>query len=367
MLGARIVMHVDFDYFFAQVEEREEPKIKDKPVVVCVYSGRGEDSGAVSTANYVAREYGVRSGISIRLAKKRLQDVESIFLPVNHSLYDAVSQRIMNIIHGYADRFEQIGVDEAFLEVTERVSGSFEKARKLAVKIKKKIFAEEKITCSIGIGPNKLIAKIAAGRQKPDGLMMIRPEEVEEFLFRLPVRELVGVGRKTEKALHKLGIRIIGELATSNIDRLTDIFGKTLGIYLHTAALGIDESPVEQRGRAESVSRIVTLKEDTRNLTEIVKQIDELAEDIYSNVMKQGLSFKSVSIVAVMNDFTTLSRSKTFHTPVKNLETVKTTATELLEQLLKDETERFIRRVGVKISGFIDEKGQKELSDFFAT
>jgi len=360
----RIVMHIDFDYFFAQVEERENPTIRDKPVVVCVYSGRSEDSGAVSTANYIARKYGVKSGIPISLAKKKLRDVESVFLPVNHTLYDAVSEKIMKILRSCTDRFEQIGVDEAFLEVTEQVDGSFERARELAEKIKKEIFDKEKITCSIGIGPNKLIAKIAAGRQKPNGLTVVRTEEIERFLSPLPVRKLVGVGAKTEKALHKLGIKTIGELAKQNLDKLTSVFGMTFGAYLHTAALGRDQSQVQQRGRAESISRITTLKENTRDIAEMLKQIQKLAEDVHSKSMQQGLSFKSVSVVVVMEDLKMHSRSKTFQNPTKNLGIIKNTARALLQQLLRDETEGSVRRVGIKIFNLAYDKEQKQLNDF---
>ena len=360
----RIVMHIDFDYFFAQVEERENPTIRDKPVVVCVYSGRSEDSGVVSTANYIARKYGVKSGIPISLAKKKLRDVESVFLPVNHTLYEVVSEKIMKILRSCTDRFEQIGVDEAFLEVTEQVDGSFERARELAEKIKKEIFDKEKITCSIGIGPNKLIAKIAAGRQKPNGLTLVRPEEVDQFLSPLPVRKLVGVGAKTEKALHKLGIKTIGELAKQNLDKLTSVFGMTFGVYLHTASLGRDKSPVQQRGRAESISRITTLKENTRDITEIIKQIDKLAEDVHSKSMQQGLSFKSVSVMVVMEDLKMRGRSKTFQNPTKNLDIIKNTARALLQQLLRDETEGSARRVGIKIFNLAYDKEQKQLNDF---
>lgn len=360
----RIVMHIDIDYFFAQVEERENPAIRDSPVVVCVYSGRSEDSGAVSTANYIARKYGVKSGIPISLAKMKLRDVESVFLPVNHTLYDAVSEKIMNIARGYADRFEQIGVDEAFLEVTEQVDGSFETARGLAAEIKKEILDKEEITCSIGIGPNKLIAKIAAGRQKPDGLTVVRPEEIEQFLSPLPVRKLVGVGAKTEKALHKLGVKTIGELGKQDTDKLTSVFGMTFGVYLHTAALGIDNSPVQQRGRADSVSRIATLKENTRDMAEMMKQIEKLAEDVHAKSMQQGLSFKSVAVVAVMEDLKMRNRSRTFQNRTKNLDIIKNTVRTLLQQLLRDETEKSVRRVGIKIFNLVYDEEQKQLNDF---
>lgn len=357
-------MHVDFDYFFAQVEERRYPSIVSKPIIVCVYSGRSENSGVVSTSNYLARKYGVNSGMSISSAKNRLQDVDAEFLPVDHDLYDVVSRNIMNIIRKYADNFEQAGVDEAFLEVTESVKGSFEKAGEHASKLKKEILTKERITCSIGIGPNKLVAKIAAGTHKPDGLTTVRPNEVQRFLFPLPVRVLVGVGRKTEKTLQELGIFTVGELAASNSGKLISIFGRHTAMYLQRSALGYDDSPVEQRGRADSISRIRTLKEDTRDLMVIRKEIGSLAEDLHSTIIEQGLNFKSVSITAVMNDLNMLSRSKTLANPTENLEILKKTTLELFWQLLKNNTERSVRRAGVKISNFIEAKGQKQLVDY---
>lgn len=357
-------MHIDFDYFFAQVEERENPQIKHKPVVVCVYSGRSGDSGAVSTANYIARKYGVKSGMPIAFAKKRLKDVDAVFLPVNHNLYDAVSERIMNIIRKYADKFEQVGVDEAFLEVTQRVNGNFEKASKLAFEIKTEIFSKEKTTCSIGIGPNKLVAKIAAGRQKPNGVTAVRPEKMQQFLSPLPVREIVGVGRKTETAMQKAGIKTIGELAAFNVSKLIDMFGKSLGIYFHNAALGIDTSPVEQKNRVDSISRIITLKEDTRDINLLAEEIGKLVEDVISSSVEQGFSFKTVSITAVMDDLTFNSRSKTFQNPTRSSKIAKETAIDLLIQLFKEETEHLIRRIGVKISNLVERKGQKQLTEF---
>jgi DNA polymerase IV (DinB-like DNA polymerase) len=356
-------MHVDFDYFFAQVEERENPAIKDQPVVVCVYSGRTPDSGAVSTANYIARTYGVKSGMPIAVAKKKLK-TEAVFLPVNHPLYDAVSDDIMTILQRYADAFEQAGVDEAFLDVTRRSAGNFDQAEALAHAIQQAVIARTRISSSIGIGPNKLVAKIASGKQKPAGLTVVRPEVVQQFLAPLPVRELPGVGKKTERTLNDLGIRTIGELAAANTQELTRVYGKTFARYLHNAAFGVDESPVEQRGRAESVSRIATLKDNMRDLPVIMEKVTELAQDVYATAADRGVSFKTVTIQAVMNDLTSFTRSRTAKTPTRSLEVIITVAKDLLEQLLTEETDRSIRRVGVKISNFAAERGQKRLTEY---
>lgn len=358
-------MHVDLDYFFAQCEERENSSLKGKAVVVCVFSGRTEDSGAVSTANYIARKYGVKSGMPITLAKKILKNKDAVFLPVNFELYERVSHSIMEILRKYGDSFEQTGIDEAFIDVSKRVNGNFEAAFELAKAIKQEILEKEKLTCSIGIGPNKLVAKIASDFQKPNGLTMVKPENVQSFLFPLPVGKLFGVGRKTEKAMEKLGIKTIGDLAKYDVERLTGFFGKNLALYFHQAAQGIDESPVQERGPAESASRIVTLKQNTRDLATILEQVYPLCEDIRNRLSEQGLNFKSVSAVAVMQDLSIKSKTKTFETPINELEILKGTVKELFEKLLGKEPKLEVRRAGVKISGFIEaQKKQTKLTDF---
>ncbi|MEM4733969.1 MAG: DNA polymerase IV, partial [Candidatus Bathyarchaeia archaeon] len=178
----RVVMLVDLDYFFAQCEELRNPALRDKPVVVGVYSGRTEDSGAVSTANYLARKFGVKSGLPLYLAKKRLEGTEAVFLPVDIAFYEQISNKIMKTLRGYADAFEQVGIDEAYLDVTQKVNGDFDAVKDLVQKMKLAVKSSVGITFSVGVGPNKLVAKIAADRQKPDGLTIIKPEDVQRFL-----------------------------------------------------------------------------------------------------------------------------------------------------------------------------------------
>jgi DNA polymerase IV (DinB-like DNA polymerase) len=205
-------------------------------VVVCVYSGRSEDSGVVSTANYLARERGVKSGMPIALAKNRLEGIESAFLPMDHGFYKLVSKNVMMILRGYADRFEQAGIDEAYLDVSQKTWRSFEKAEELARKIKIDIKNQQKLRCSIGIGPNKLVAKMAADSQKPDGLTVVRPEQVESFLSPLPVSRLIGVGAKTGEEMQGLGIVTVGELAVHDVDKLLQ-FSQRLWKLIFTTRL----------------------------------------------------------------------------------------------------------------------------------
>lgn len=362
----RVIIHADFDYFYAQCEERENPSLKDKPVVVCIYSGRGEDRGAVSTANYIARKYGVKSGIPILQAKRKLENVESTFLPANFDLYEKVSENIMATLKGYASKFEQMGIDEAFLDVTQRVDGSYEKAKELAQEIQLKIWEKEKITVSMGIGPNKLVAKIAAGRQKPYGLTLVKPEEVERFLAPLLVNELLGVGKKTTEVMHEMGINTVGELAKLDLEKLVKRFGKVLGTYFHNAANGTDFSPVQERGMAESISRILTLKEDTRDLDVLLEVAYKICDDILNRAVELNLSFKTISIQLVLQDMSASSRAKTFDAPVESLDVLKNTAKELFQRLLQETSEELkARRLGVKISGFVvGRQAQKHITEF---
>jgi DNA polymerase IV (DinB-like DNA polymerase) len=357
-------MLVDFDYFFAQIEERRNPSIKDKPVVVCVYSGRSQDSGAVSTANYVARKYGVKSGMPIALAKSKLENADAVFLPVNHEFYEEVSEKTMKILRDYADHFEQVGIDEAYLDLSRRVNGSFEQAAELAQRMKDDIRTRYELTCSIGIGPNKLVAKIAADSQKPDGLTIVKPDQVESFLVSLPVDRLIGVGVKTKEKMETMGIWTIGDLAKYDVWRLIEVFGRKLGTYFHNASMGIDDEPVQERGEAESISRIATLKEDTRDLNAILDRTDRLCEEVHEDVRQKGISFKSVGIIAVFTDMSIRSRSKTLDNPANESEILKRTVEELFEKLVS-ESELKVRRVGVKVSNFVrEQKTQKQITSF---
>ncbi|MCL4430525.1 MAG: DNA polymerase IV [Chloroflexi bacterium] len=361
----RVVMLADFDYFFAQCEELRNPTIKEKPVVVGVYSGRTEESGAVSTSNYVARKYGVKSGMPLFLAKRKLEGTDAVFFRVDHEYYDQISDRIMQIFRGYATSLEQVSVDEAYLDVTEQVEDSFEKARDYAQKIKVDVKNQVGISFSVGIGPNKLIAKIACDSQKPDGLTIIKPEDAKDFLAPLAVDRLLGVGKKTTVRMEQMGIKTISDLAKYDCQRLIEVFGKALGIYFHNAANAVDNEPVQEQGEAESISRIGTLKQDTRDLEFILQKTDELTEGIFKEVAEEGLSFKTVSIYMVMTDLSSKTRSVTLEQPAKDKETIKRNTKNLFEKFLAESTSE-VRRVGVKVSGFSrEEPQQKQLSSFF--
>jgi DNA polymerase IV (archaeal DinB-like DNA polymerase) len=361
----RVIMLADFDYFFAQCEELRNPQIKDKPVVVGVYSGRTEESGAVSTSNYIARKFGVKSGMPLFLAKRKLEGTDPVFFKVDHEYYDQISDRIMQIFRTYATSLEQVSVDEAYLDVTEQVEGSFEKAREYAQRIKADVKVQVGITFSIGVGPNKLVAKIACDSQKPDGLTIIQPPDAKDFLAPLSVDRLLGVGKKTTLRMEQMGIKTINDLAKYDCQRLIEVFGKVMGIYFHNAANAVDNEPVQEQGEAESISKIGTLKQDTHDLEFITQKTDELTEFVFKEVTEKGYSFKTVSIYSVMVDLTSKSRSITLDQPAKDKETITRNVRMLFEKFLS-ESPLDIRRVGVRVSAFSKEAPQqKQLTSFF--
>lgn len=273
----RIVIHMDLDYFFAQCEEREKPNLKGRPVVVCVFSGRTADSGVVSTANYVARRLGVKSGIPIVKAKKMLEGADATFIPVNHTLYNSVSKKVMDVVQTYADIFERRGIDECFLDVTERTAADYGEAESLAHQLKGEIREKEHLTCSLGIAPNKLVAKIASDYQKPDGLTIVKPNQVKDFLAPLPVGQLYGVGAKGEAELIHLGITTVEQLRRADPRSLVRTFRANFAEYLQKVATGIDEEPVQPREPSKQTSKVSILKEDTRDLNSILPELERLS------------------------------------------------------------------------------------------
>ena len=360
----RVIMHVDLDYFFAQCEERRNASLKNRPVVVCQFSGRTEDSGAVSTTNYLAREMGVRAGISISDAKKRLDGKNAVFLPTDHEFYDIISDSVMVILKNYTDRFEQVSVDEAFLDASSRIAYNFERGRKLALTIKDEIVKKEKLTCSIGVGPNKSLAKIASEFRKPDGLTVVSPDKVTAFLAPLPVGKLYGVGKKTEERMKNLGIETVNDLANYDADKLSGIFGKKLATYFHDTANGVDDEPVNEREGRKQLSAYSTLNKNTRLEEQILPELERLSQRVHNEALDEELIFRSISIIAILENLSIHTRSKTLGTPVQNLDILKKMSRELFKNFLEYERNLTVRRIGVKVSNLTKKSGQKTLADF---
>lgn len=358
----RIIGHLDLDYFYAQVEELENPSLKDTPVLVCVFSGRTEESGVVSTSNYKAREYGVRSGMPIALAKRRLNGLEGAFIRVDHGKYEVYSDRVMEILRGRVDVLEQAGIDEAFFDVTKKTGGDYGAATALALELKDRIFTDEKLTCSVGIGPTKVVAKIASDFKKPNGLTVVRTNEVLAFLSPLSIDRIYGIGPKTAKLLEDNGINTIPDLASAPTERLEDIFGKKLAVYLHNASNGVDEEPVIDRGGASQLSRMITLKHDTHELDEIIIELLPPLRDVHEKLVSKNLFFRNVSVIGILKDLSIHTRSKTLETPTNDYSVLEKEVRELLATLLREVGD--LRRAGVRLSELQDMVDQHSLTEF---
>jgi DNA polymerase IV (DinB-like DNA polymerase) len=360
---SRVIGHIDLDYFYAQVEEVENPSLKGRPVVVCVFSGRTDESGVVSTANYKAREFGVHSGMPIALAKKRLQGKNPEVIRMEHEKYEAVSRDIMNDLESMVDTLEPTGIDEAFFDITASTGGDYARARESAQSIKESILRNERLTCSVGLGRSRVVAKLGSDLAKPGGLIVVIPGTTEAFMAPLPVTKLYGVGPKTSLTLGEMGIRTIGELARTDPSTLQNQFGPKFAGYLLAASTGTDTDPVVAGLEPTQFSRIVTLKQDTKDSHEVFEQLSEGIEYIHRRLISSGKTFRTVTAIAILTDLSTKTKSKTFETSVNDLALVRETIPVLFEELNRT-VEKDYRRVGVRVSGLADAADQTSLSEF---
>jgi len=341
----RIIMHIDLDAFYAAVEEREHPEFKGKPVIVGADPKNGEGRGVVATCNYPAREFGVRSAMPISKAWKLCP--QGIYVRPNFELYAKVSYDIMMIIRKHSDKFQQLSIDEAFLNVTGKVK-DFEEAGKLAERIKQEVLDKEKVSCSIGIGPNKLIAKLASDYKKPYGTTVVKLDDIKQFVSKLNVRKLPGIGPRTEAVLSEMGIKTGEDLAKADVKTLVDIFG-VFGYRMHEMALGIDESEVTEEYEIKSIGRETTFEEDVDNPEIIFQAIDELIDKFHPELVDSNILFKTVGIKIRYENFETHTRAKSFELYTNDKEIIKRTAKQLTQPFLN--IGRKIRLIGIRVSG----------------
>ena len=361
----RIIIHADFDYFYAQCEEIRKPQLRTVPVAVCVFSDRGGDSGAIATANYTARSYGVKAGMSITIAKRKLESIpESVFLPTDFNYYSDMSQKAMDIMSEFADIFEYVGKDEAYLDITIKSKEDFDHAAHIGQQIKNTIRESTKLTCSVGVTPNKLISKIASDFRKPDGLTVVRPENVLTFLEPLKIRDVPGIGRKTEIKLKSMGFVTIGQIRNADIFTLQREFGRKTGTYIHNASKGSDLSPVTEKEPSVQYSKISTLSKDSCDEDYLLLNMSRMCKQIHEIVMKNNKLFRSVGIQFVQNDMTNKSHSKMLLHPTSSLQDLSKIAKQLLHESLKIQNKP-IRRLGVKVSELSDVTGQLSIDDYF--
>ena len=330
-----------------------------------MFSDRGEDSGAIATANYRAREFGVKSGMPIRFAKQKLKDKpDSVFLAADFEFYSHMSEKSMNIIKEFADVFEYVGRDEAYLDITKKADNDFTKASHIAQQIKNTIREKTMLTCSIGISPNKILSKIASAYKKPDGLTLVTPNNISEFIETLSIRNIPGIGKKTEEKLAQQGIETISKVKELDVFGLVKIFGRKTGTYIFNAVRGIDEEPVTQRADTVQISKISTLKKDSNNYDFLEKSLTELCDQLHNVILKENKMFKSVGIQLTQTNLSNKTKSKMLRNPTSSLEELKKISKQLLQEALENETVLF-RRLGVKVSELSELEGQSNITNYF--
>jgi len=299
---ARKVIHVDMDCFYAAVEQHDHPELKGKPVVV-----GGRHRGVVCAASYEARKFGVRSAMPISQARALCRS--GIFLPVRMARYQECSQAIHEIFRRYTDLVQPISFDEAFLDVT-KAKQDLPYASTMARKIKAEILQELGLVASAGVGPNKLVAKIASALDKPDGLLVVPPEEVRSFLNPLPVNRIWGIGKKAEEKLHNLGITTIEALSQTPEELLLRHFGQQ-GSVMHRLSLGIDLSEVKAREVSKSIGRETTYPEPVLDAGDLREDVLRLSEELERRLKKKSLKARTLTLKFKRVDFELFSRSTT--------------------------------------------------------
>jgi DNA polymerase-4 len=341
-MAGRKIVHIDMDAFYASVEQRDDPRLLGKPVVVAWKGNRS----VVCAASYEARRFGVHSAMAAIHAERLCP--EAIFIPPDFTRYRAVSQSTREIFRRHTDLIEPLSLDEAYLDVTENKTG-LPTATRVAKTIREQIREELHLTASAGVAPNKFLAKIASDWRKPNGLFVIQPEDLDTFLPPLPIGRIPGVGKVTERRLATLGIKTVGDLRTLELNILEDHFGR-YGQRLYELTRGIDQSEVVSDRPTKSISAEDTFETDVP-LSETEPMILRLAEKVWAASRKEARIARTVVLKLKTSDFNILTRSHTPLVPPASLEELATIALALRERVHLSLQHRF-RLVGVGLSNF---------------
>jgi DNA polymerase-4 len=353
MNPTRKIIHVDMDAFYTSVEQRDRPELRGKPVVV---GGNPQSRGVVASASYEARRYGVRSAMSAAQAQRLCP--KAIFLKPDFEKYRKVSQQIREIFSEVTDLYEPLSLDEAYLDVTQNKLGE-PSASKIARWIKDQIQSRLGLTASAGVGSTKFIAKVASDIKKPDGLVVIPPEKVLDFIADLPVEKLWSVGPATAKRLHELGAFKVSDLRKWDATMAASKMGKH-GVFLHALANGIDDREVDNSQESKSCGSETTFDRDIMEVSLLVDYLEELSQDLADELKKMGRPGRTITLKLRYSDFKTITRSKTILRFTDDAKKIN----EVASLLLKEDTEagqRPCRLIGITISGLWDENEPEQL------
>lgn len=344
------ILHVDMDAFFASVSELDYPQYKGKPLVV----GAGA-RGVVLSANYAARKFGIKAAMPVSRAQRMAPN--AIFIPPDHERYSQVSRKVMEIFFEFTPHVEPLSLDEAFLDVTgsRKLFGS---GRNIAELIRKRVFASEKITCSVGIATTKFIAKLASGRCKPNGILEIAHDRVLTFLHPLPVSEIWGVGPKTNEELQALGLRTVADIANTPLETLKRALGPSAGESLYELAWARDYREVVADAPEKSISAAETFAYDLEDQDEIFRELLRLTEKAGARLRARSLRSKTIGLKVRFSDFSNLTRSKTLPLSISGSHEIYEVVKDLYLGL-KIAGSR-IRLLGVSLEQLVDQSGAVE-------
>ena len=356
--GHRKVIHIDMDAFYASVEQRDDPSLLGKPVVV---GGDPGGRGVVAAASYEARVYGIRSAMPMKTALTRCP--HAIRIRGDFGKYRKVSDALREIFSQYTDLIEPVALDEAYLDVTNNKL-EVPLGHRVAKMLKSDIRRRLGLTASAGLAPNKFLAKVASDLRKPDGLVVVMPGQVADFLRDLPVGKIPGVGKVTEAKFIEMGIGTIGQLAKAGLEELKDHFGKR-GVYFHHRSLGRDDDPVSPRREPKQLSSETTFPEDVFSAEEMRATLQRLSEGISERLQRRGLRGRVVTVKIRYPDFETVTRSRTHSTGLSDGEAVGNLAVQLLQR--SQAFQRGVRLLGVGVSGFTVTRRANSQLDLFGT
>ncbi len=351
----RKILHVDMDYFFAQVEIRDNPKLKDKPVVI---SGPPDSRSVVSTCNYKAREFGIHAGMPAFKVPGLCPD--AVFIYPDMKKYQIISKEVHEIFAQYSDLVESGGIDEAYIDVTHNKKG-VSTATQVAKYIQNEIYAKLNLTCSVGVGTNKLIAKIASDINKPAGITIIKPSAVESFFDNLPINKIPGVGKKGIKNYHKFGIYYGRDFKKLSLEKAEKYFGKS-GVNLYYNVRGEASDNLIPIRIAKSIGCERTLRENISGSTSVVEEINKLINQLKRRLDKSDKSFKTLTVKIKFSDFHQITRSKTSVFPIITKEDIYGLTKEIL--LATPIDNKPIRLLGLSASGLVDQKEAKDVFRF---
>jgi DNA polymerase-4 len=352
--GVRRILHCDMDCFFAAVHMRDDPSLRGRPVVV---GGDPDGRGVVAAASYEARMFGIHSAMPARTARHRCP--EAVFLKPEFSRYRKESDRIFEIFRRFTQTLQPLSVDEAYLDVTDSLGGGGS-ATSIAKAIRSAVRSERGLVVSVGVAPNKLVAKIASDHDKPDGLTVVRPERVETFLAPLPVRRLHGVGPAAEARLKRLGVATVADLRAIPLEELEVRFG-SWGHSLWESARGIDRRPVRTSRVRKSLSAEHTFRSDLRSAEEIDDALRAIAREVAGSLARRELAGRTVTLKVRYPDFTTPTRARTLNRPVNDETTLFEVARSLLTRT--EAHRRSVRLLGLGVSGF-EQRSEAQLRLF---